>query len=213
MRLEFKFYFAIGFYFGFVAGFWALSRLRKNVTYSTAWQGLFLGTADKFMTIPHPILPSVKKVVPIRGAQLPTSGILSYHYQRSATHIHNGIDLPAKEGTKVIAAASGLVKFATSKWLQGFTGYGNVVVIENNDGTWALYAHLKKPLVSKGATVIVGDEIGEVGTTQYNAPEHTGHLKGAHLHFEIAPYPYPMASTARRLDPVAWLNNNNSDIA
>ncbi len=177
------------------------------MTYSLAWQGLFLGTS-RHMEIP--LVPSTKKVIPIAGAKLPTKGILSFGFQRS-DHIHNGIDLPAPEGTKILAASSGQVKYATTKWQQGFTGYGNVVVVENIDGTFSLYAHMRRPFVNKGATVNAGQVIGEVGTTQYLAPEHTSHVKtGPHLHFEVSPTPYPQDNTRHRIDPVAWLLEENS---
>lgn len=198
----------ISFYFGAVFGFWFHYNL---MTFILAWRGLFLGTSDKYMSIPPiPILPIVERVVPIVGHKLPTSGILSFGFQRSATHVHNGIDLVAPEGTAIVSAAAGKVKFATTKWQQGFTGYGNVVVVENIDGTWSLYGHLKKPLVKKDDIVKAGQLIGQVGKTQYSAPTHTDNVKsGAHLHFEVSMHKYPQESVAPRLDPVAWLTLNS----
>jgi murein DD-endopeptidase MepM/ murein hydrolase activator NlpD len=153
--------------------------------------------------------------IPIPGAALPLEGLLSFDYQRSETHVHNGIDLPAPIGTQVLAARSGLVKYATRAWQQGFTGYGNVVVIEQDDGTFALYAHLEEPLVNAGEPVHEGEPIGLVGTSQYSAPDHVSHFarNGAHLHFEISATPYPQESTAPRLDPVAWLKSEGARVA
>jgi murein DD-endopeptidase MepM/ murein hydrolase activator NlpD len=142
---------------------------------------------------------------PITGSKLPAAGPLSFGYQRSPTHRHNGIDIPAAIGTLVRAAHSGLVLYATHEWQQGFTGYGRVVVIANDDNTWNLYAHLDEPLVQAGEPVREGDPIGRVGTTQFSAPEHTSHLHGPHLHFEVSETPYPQPSTAPRLDTIAWL--------
>lgn len=152
-------------------------------------------------------------MIPIAAVLLPRTGIRSFGFQRAPTtahpggHVHNGIDLPAEAGTNVYAARGGLVRFATSQWQQGFTGYGNVVVIAHDDGTYALYAHLRRPLVIAGEPVSEGDLIGEVGTTQYAAPAHTSHfaISAAHLHFEVSATPYPQESTAPRIDPVAWL--------
>lgn len=149
---------------------------------------------------------------PISNAALPTEGILSFGFQRSPTHVHNGVDLPAPIGTPVLAARSGLVKYATRAWQQGFTGYGNVVVIAQDDGTFALYAHLEEPLVEAGEPVHEGEPIGRVGTSQYSAPDHVSHFatNGAHLHFEVSATPYPQESTAPRLDPVAWLGGEGA---
>lgn len=145
-------------------------------------------------------------VIPILGAVPATKGILSFGFQRSPTHVHNGVDLPFPEGTAVRAAMAGLVTHATRAWQQGFTGYGNVVVIAQEDGTHALYAHLQKPAVDAGEPVKSGEIIGYVGRTQYNAPEHTSMLQtGPHLHFEVSPTPYPQDSHAPRIDPVGWL--------
>jgi murein DD-endopeptidase MepM/ murein hydrolase activator NlpD len=142
---------------------------------------------------------------PITGVALPTEGIRSYEYQRSPTHKHNGIDLAAPEGTPIRAAAGGLVQYATYAWQQGFSGYGRVVVVAQDDGTHALYAHLQTPAVAAGEPVLEGDLIGWVGRTEYSSNDHESHVAGPHLHFEVSALPYPQASTARRIDPVAWL--------
>lgn len=147
------------------------------------------------------------RVIPVRGAKLPTRGLLSYGYQRSATHVHNGVDLAAPEGTPVLAAEGGVVAWALHAWRQGFTGYGRAIVVEHPSGVWTLYAHCSRVDVVRGQRVAAGDIIGAVGRTQYEAPEHTSllGLRRSHLHFEVSPRSYPQASSAKRLDPVAWL--------
>lgn len=156
--------------------------------------------------------------IPIAAARLPKHGILSFGFQRAPTsahpdgHTHNGVDLPAPIGTPVRAAHSGTVTHATNRWHQGFTGYGNVIVIDHGDGTHALYAHLNQAYVSPGQRVDEGAVIGEVGNTQYNAPDHVSLLStGPHLHFELSPRPYPQPSAAARLDPVAWFEEGATD--
>lgn len=149
------------------------------------------------------------RVIPIPGHVLPESGILSFEFRRSPTHIHNGIDLPAPEGTPVLATADGVVRYATDSWEPGFAGYGNVVVIEHNVGVrvWTLSAHLQRANVDEDQQVKAGDVIGFVGRTQYTREDHQKIMgpRKSHLHFEVSPREYPQASTARRLDPVAWL--------
>jgi beta-lactamase regulating signal transducer with metallopeptidase domain len=86
--------------------------------------------------------------------------------------IHNGVDLKAKEGTSVLAAAGGkLIKVSEEE------GWGNLIVIEHGDGFETWYAHLKDFTVESGQVVEKGQVIGHVGTT--------GNSTGPHLHFEV----------------------------
>jgi murein DD-endopeptidase MepM/ murein hydrolase activator NlpD len=83
---------------------------------------------------------------------------------------HKGIDLV---GSKTIKAAdNGRVTFAGVK-----SGYGNVIIIDHNNGYETLYGHLKSISVKEGATVEKGQKIGVMG--------NTGHSTGVHLHFEV----------------------------
>lgn len=170
---------------------------------------LYALTRDNRKPSPSPRRRDVR-VIPVAGHYLPTSGKLSFEFQRTPTHRHNGIDLPAPEGTPVLAAADGTVQIATNAWRQGFTDYGRVVVIRHDVDAapvWTLYAHLMQSIVTADQPVRAGDTIGFVGRTQYSAPKHTSVFgpRRAHLHFEVSPRAYPQPSTARRLDPVAWL--------
>jgi len=134
--------------------------------------------------------------------------MLSYLFQRSDTHKHRGIDLPSPVGTPVLATKRGLVEHATHEWQQGFSGYGRVVVLRHGDGgVRTLSAHLDTVEVEPGDVVEEGDRIGTVGVTKFSRDDKTGSFVSsrAHLHFEVAPTAYPMASEADRLDPVAWL--------
>jgi hypothetical protein len=55
--------------------------------------------------------------------------------------------------------------------------YGNLVVIQHEEGLFTLYAHLSKIDVKEGGVVGAGTQIGEVG--------RTGVAIGSHLHFEV----------------------------
>ena len=55
--------------------------------------------------------------------------------------------------------------------------YGNLVEIDHGNGVISRYAHLRKISVKKGVGVIVGQKIGEVGST--------GASTGPHLHWEV----------------------------
>lgn len=137
---------------------------------------------------------------------LPTSGKLSYLYERTPTHRHRGIDLAAPEGSAVFAAATGKVTHATASYVDGFGGYGRVVAIAADDGTHQLYAHLQRASVTPGQRVRAGQIIGAVGRTAYTKEDPTAEYpSGPHLHFEVSPNRYPLRKEADRVDPVAWL--------
>lgn len=87
---------------------------------------------------------------------------------------HNGVDMAAKEGADILAAADGTV-FET-----GFdTEDGNYVVLwHGQSGQMTYYTHCKEVLVSEKEQVLAGDKIATVGTT--------GKSTGYHLHFAVS---------------------------
>lgn len=87
------------------------------------------------------------------------------------TEHHNGLDIAAKKGSKIIAAKDGTVIYADSM------GTAGKAVIIKHEGVETRYYHMNRILVTKGDDVKAGDVIGEVGST--------GASTGPHLHFEI----------------------------
>ncbi len=143
---------------------------------------------------------------PVPGARIPTSGLLSFQYKRSATHTHQGIDIGAPKGTPVKAVSSGTVEWAYSSLGPGFSGYGRVIVIrQGDDGPWFLYAHLDTVLVRPGQRVRKGQKIGTVGKTCFRRSDPRASCGGNHLHFEVSPRRYPQGAENPRTDPVGWL--------
>jgi hypothetical protein len=142
---------------------------------------------------------------PVPGAKLPTAALLQWGYQRSPAHTHNGLDIPAPEGTPVLAAGPGVVTHASAQWQPGFSGYGAHVVVQSG-AEWHLYAHLSGVAVEPGDTVEAGQRLGSVGRTAFTANDHSALLKsGSHLHFERSGRPYPQPSSVARLDPLPLL--------
>ncbi|WP_373193551.1 glucosaminidase domain-containing protein [Enterococcus sp. RIT-PI-f] len=85
---------------------------------------------------------------------------------------HRGIDLTAAQGEPIYASKTGTVIKA-----EFHPSWGNVVAIEHEDGTTALYAHQQEYQVKLGDKVEQGKIIGYVGST--------GNSTGSHLHFEL----------------------------
>ena len=85
---------------------------------------------------------------------------------------HLGIDIPVPTGTEILACHGGTVSFAGE-----LGGYGNVVVLESDDGYITKYAHCDELFVSTGQPVSAGDVIAASG--------NTGSSTGPHLHFEF----------------------------
>jgi murein DD-endopeptidase MepM/ murein hydrolase activator NlpD len=112
-------------------------------------------------------------VFPIRGRHEYGGGAGRFGAGR-AGHTHQGQDVFAKCGTRLVAARGGTVKYA------GFQGLaGNYIVIDgaNADEDY-VYMHMAQPSPFRtGDRVYTGQEIGVVGDT--------GDAVGCHLHFEL----------------------------
>lgn len=85
---------------------------------------------------------------------------------------NKGLDISAKKGDAVLAAAAGRVVYSGSH----LVGYGKLVIIKHNDDYLSAYAHNSKLLVEEGMRVDLRQKIAEVGSTGANREK---------LHFEI----------------------------
>lgn len=89
---------------------------------------------------------------------------------------HDGIDLIAPVGTKVIAGGPGVV----TSVVRSSVGEGNVIVIDHGNGYKSKYAHLSEISVRSGSKVKASDKIGSVGSS--------GKSFAPHLHYSITYY-------------------------
>lgn len=104
---------------------------------------------------------------PVRGRLIETFGSGSNGTQ------NDGINIAAREGAPVYAAAGGEVVYVGNE----LRGYGNLVLIKHEGGYLTAYAHNSTLLVRKGDHVARGQTIALVGAT--------GQVKEPQLHFEI----------------------------
>ena len=104
---------------------------------------------------------------------------------RSA-NFHEGLDIPASDGTAVRASAAGRVLFAGEEPRQ----FGKLVVVDHGGGMQSAYAFLSRITVKEGDAVSQGERVGLSG--------HSGQARGSELHFEIR-------RNNRPIDPVRLL--------
>ncbi|MDP2209778.1 MAG: peptidoglycan DD-metalloendopeptidase family protein [Bacteroidota bacterium] len=83
---------------------------------------------------------------------------------------NTGIDISVPAGTDVYSVSEGEV--ATIWWLPSF---GNLVIVNHNNGYRTVYAHLSEIEVSEGQKVSEGTRIGKSGET----------INGPLVHFEV----------------------------
>lgn len=102
---------------------------------------------------------------------------------------HTGLDIGAGNGTPILAAADGVVKHASPMGT-----YGNLVIVEHENGVETYYAHCSKILVKVGQRVSSGQNIALVGST--------GNSTGNHLHFEVR-------INGKPVNPQKYLYGNN----
>lgn len=144
-------------------GILAKGRLRFRVR---GVNGEAIETSKKLTGKPKFVL--LDHIFPVRGKHSWGDGL-------GAGRGHQGQDLPAKCGTKLVAARGGTVQ--TSAYQAGGAGYYVVIDGVGTDTDYA-YLHMAgRPLVAAGETVKTGQPIGRVGST--------GHSTGCHLHFEM----------------------------
>lgn len=149
-----------------------------------------------------PPAPGASLIVPVAGVK-PETLVDTYSEARAGgARSHDAIDIMARAGTPVIAAASGSVE----KLFESDDG-GRTIYIRSGDGNWIYYyAHLQDyaPGLSEGQAVRAGDQLGRVGSTG-NADAAAPHLhfavmrmsRGEDWHEGDAVNPYPLLAGQR----------------
>ncbi len=117
-------------------------------------------------------------------------GKIAYVYGYSAAYgsFHVGIDIHASGDDTIYAAYSGVVGATANSCphvsvyptkCEHYSTFGNYIRIDQDDGTYAYYGHLKQYslLVKAGDRVVKGQPIATMGSSGYSS--------GKHLHFEV----------------------------
>jgi murein DD-endopeptidase MepM/ murein hydrolase activator NlpD len=124
-----------------------------------------------YLRVQKDIYMATPKGFPVPGTLTSHYGMRESPFGSGKVH-HAGVDISAREGTPIKAAADGIVSFSGSARNSGY-----VVVLEHGCGFSTIYAHNKRNHVKMGQKVKRGDPIASVGTT--------GNSTGPHLHYEV----------------------------
>ncbi|HTT66963.1 MAG TPA: M23 family metallopeptidase [Gemmatimonadales bacterium] len=123
---------------------------------------------------------------------MPTAGFLSSRFAAIRYHPilhenlpHEGIDIAAPYGTRIVAPAEGRV--IQVGWQEG---YGLMVVLDHGFGLETRYAHMSRTAAAEGQILRRGDLLGFVGST--------GLSTGPHLHYEVR-------VNGRPVDPLKYI--------
>ena len=145
----------------------------SSLVFNTLPERTFLYFVKRYFVLAH------RELLESTPSILPTEGWLSSSFSRSRMHPihhrplpHEGIDIAAREGTSIFAAANGRVVRAS--WA---VGYGLTIEIDHGFGYSTLYGHASKLIAERGQEVKRGDVVAQVGST--------GIATSDHLHYEV----------------------------
>lgn len=108
----------------------------------------------------------------------PVRGNITSHYGNrldpfnGEAEMHQGLDISALYGSRVLAPADGIVIYAQRK-----AAYGNLVILDHGNGLTTRHGHLSRFNVHVGQRVHKNDVMAFVGTT--------GRSTAPHLHYEV----------------------------
>lgn len=105
---------------------------------------------------------------------------------------HQGMDLRAPDGSRILAAADGVVVLARRHLALS----GNTVLLDHGYGLVSAYFHLSHLAVKPGQRVAKGQPLGLSG--------HSGLSDGPHLHFELRLRGYSVS-------PTPWMQGQPPD--
>ncbi|MEO6877877.1 MAG: M23 family metallopeptidase [Gemmatimonadaceae bacterium] len=175
---------------------WATENARTVVvtTEQLAYaQSMVLSLHDSVHVLRTRVLADAAQIDSAPDMIMPVPGHVTSGFSRSRLHPllqifrpHQGIDLSAPAGTRIVAPAPGTVTFVGWKMGDGLT-----IELAHNGGVTTLYGHCRTTLVHVGQHMRPGDPIGTVGSS--------GLATGPHVHFEVMVRGTP-------IDPLRYLS-------
>jgi murein DD-endopeptidase MepM/ murein hydrolase activator NlpD len=137
---------------------------------------------------------------------LPVPATVGSGFRTRARPTHDGVDLSAARGTRILAASDGTVvrvecnastRDCDVDGSPRVKGCGWYAEIEHAGSIVTRYCHMvRRPAVKVGQEVRAGQVIGRVGSS--------GNSSGPHLHFEVH-VTAPPADSGNAVDPVPFL--------
>ena len=148
---------------------------RMVESFQQMWEARKLGLAVSQVSDDEPLINLTWPLDPLYGI----SAIFEDpEYEKFFGIVHHAVDIPALQGTPVLAADDGVIESVVDNGM----GYSYVLVA--HDGYATLYGHMSRFDVAEGQAVLQGDPIGLSGGMP--GTKGAGHLStGPHLHFEV----------------------------
>jgi len=147
---------------------------------------------------------NIPSAAPLNGSVTSNFGIRKNPFS-DKYQFHKAVDIGAAMGTPIKATANG--KVIKHGW---FGVFGNVIIVEHENGFITIYGHCKEVKVRKGNKVSKGETIALAG--------QTGYATGPHCHYEVRnnniavnPLPYIYISGNSAIEIMGLLLNNNAD--
>jgi lipoprotein NlpD len=154
--------------------------LGKKLAYTDqVWADMQRGEASPARSLEAPRKPA-ENITAAAKFSWPTEGKIISTFDST----RKGIDISGQLGQPIVSAGDGTVLYA-----KNMRGYGNLVILDHNDGLVTAYAHNKTILVKEGQAVTRGQKIAEMGNSDTDAVK---------LHFEVRQMGKPV-------DPVVML--------
>jgi len=126
---------------------------------------LWLGSKPRGRRVPITNLYNYRQPPPELGWSVCMTDVRDFRGGENSYDSHNGTDLAVPPGTRVVAAAPGVVLRVSSEFHRG----GRKVFIDHGAGLVTTYNHLSRPLVTPGQRVKRGETIALSGYSGVDA--------------------------------------------
>ncbi len=151
--------------------------------------------AQTQVAAPEKVAPQPVVVAEMPTFDWPIDGkILSDFGAKPNGQFNDGINIAARAGQPVRAAADGEIVYASNQ----LRGFGNLLLIRHKGGWLTAYAHNEALLVKKGTKVRRGEVVARAGGT--------GSVRSAQLHFEVR-------QNRKPVNPLRVLPDKNVEVA